>query len=161
MSLKCSWQMICCHASILWYVWGLNITICTYHLIGLRSRAIVIEIFWLLHTRANISFLSLIAFFIHGAIIFYFPELYFMHWIGCLATFGYEVCNHHFVIWTKVHNAFYIFPECLELMGVRYPMWFHDKPWWIPLYKIPKLLTEKLNHTWLNLGSFIHICNIN
>ena len=73
-----------------------------------------IEIFWHLDTRANISFLSFVnCVFIHGTIIFYFLELYFTHWIGYLATLRYEVCNYLFVSWTKVHDAFYIFPECL------------------------------------------------
>ena len=90
--------------------------------IALRSRAIVIELFWHLGTRANISVLSSVnCFFVHGIIIFYFRELYFMHWIWCLATLKYEVCNNLFVLWTKVHNVFYIFPECLELIGVRWP----------------------------------------
>ena len=31
--LKCFWQIIYCHACILWYVRGFNITICTYYLI--------------------------------------------------------------------------------------------------------------------------------
>ena len=46
--------------------------VCTlHHLIALRSRAIVIEIFWHLDTRANISFLSFVnCVFIHGVSIF-------------------------------------------------------------------------------------------
>ena len=59
--------------------------------------------------------------FIHGIIIIHFPELYFMHWIWCKGTLRYEVCHYIFVSWTKVHNAFYIFPERLELIGVRWP----------------------------------------
>ena len=105
-------------------IWQQTIKIIFYtsRIIVLRSRAIVIEIFWHLDTRSNISFLSFInCVFIHGVIIFYFPNLYFMHWIECLATLRYEVCNYLLVLWTKVHNAFYTFPECLELIGVRWP----------------------------------------
>ena len=59
--------------------------------------------------------------FIHVIIIFYFPELYYMHWIGCLGTLSYEICNYLFVLWTNVHNAFFIiFPECL----VGYLYWY-------------------------------------
>ena len=64
--------------------------------------------------RANISFLSFVnCAFIHGIIIFYIPEMYLMHWTWCLGTLRYEVCNYLFVLWTKIDNAFYIFPERL------------------------------------------------
>ena len=59
----------------------------------------MIEIFWHLDTRANISFLSFVnCIFIHGIIISYFLELHFMHWIGCLmlATLTYGLCNYLF-----------------------------------------------------------------
>ena len=92
------------------------------NLIALRSRAIVLWFFLHLDTRANISFLSFVnCVFIQGKIIFYFPEIYFMHWIWCLGTLRYEVCNYLFVSWTKIANAFYIFPERLELIGVTWP----------------------------------------
>ena len=81
----------------------------TTSVIALRSRVLVIEIFW--HLDSFLSFVNCI--FIHSAIIFHFLELYFTHWIGYLATLRYEVCNYLFVSWTKVHDAFYIFPECL------------------------------------------------
>ena len=91
-------------------------------IIALQSRAIVIEIFWHLDTRANISVLFFVnCVFIHDIIIFYFLELYFVHWIWCLATLRYEVSNYLFVLWTKVDDAFYIFSECLELIGVGWP----------------------------------------
>ena len=81
-------------------------------------RVIVIEIFWHLNTRANISFLPFVnCVFIHGTIISFCLEQYFMHWIRCLATLRYEVCNYLFVFRTKIHDAFYIFPECLELIN--------------------------------------------
>ena len=44
-----------------------------------------------------------------------------MHWIGCLATLKYEVCNHIFVLWVKVHDVFNIIPEYLALIGVGWP----------------------------------------
>ena len=187
----------------LYWIWR-RLFFLNIRIIVLRSTALVIDIFWHLDTRANISFHSFVNYILLMVLsFFYFPELYFLHWIGCLATLThwgrvthicvseltiigsdnglspgrhqaiiwnnaglllieplgtnfseisigvqtfsfkkmhlnmssakwrrfclglnvlrYEVCNYLFVIWTKVHNAFYIFPECLELIGVRWP----------------------------------------
>ena len=68
-------------------------------------------------TPIPISFFLLLLIVFSFMVYFYFPGLHFMHWIGCLR---YEVCNYLFVLWTKVHNAFYIFPERLELIAVRW-----------------------------------------
>ena len=57
--------------SKMWATW-------IWALIALRSRAIVIEIFWHLDTRVNISFLSFVnCVFIHGIIIFLFSRTIF------------------------------------------------------------------------------------
>ena len=58
-------------------------------------------------------FLSLIVFSFMEKSSFIFPK-----YISCTR---YEVCNYLFVLWTKIDNAFYIFPERLELIGVRWP----------------------------------------
>ena len=129
-----------------------------------RSETLVMQRFWHLDIRPSKSFSSFLnCAFVRGIIFFYFPGLYFMHWIGCLATLRYEVYNDLSVLWTKVHGAFYIFPSILSWRSIsslimilpfsshRIFQCFPWKCWWQIYFDISIMQLLRPKYQYINL----------
>ena len=77
----------------------------------------------------------------------YFLELYFMHWIGCLAILIYEICKYLFGLWKKSSWRFLYLPRvsCVNRCQMADQMTGHSKV----------LQWSKVNLFWLQIGRCI------